>query len=301
MSNEAHHISVCVCTYKRPQPLKHLLEELRSQDTGGAFSYSIVVVDNDQSRSAEPVVAEFAASSTVPIKYCTESQQNIPLARNKAIENAEGDLIAFIDDDEFPIKRWLLTLLEALNKYGADGVLGPVKPYFENEPPKWVVQGKFYDRPSYSTGFVIDWRKGRTGNVLLKRALFSNSTQRFNPAFRTGEDQDFFRRQIEKGHVFVWCHEAMAYEIVPPARWNWSFMLRRALLQGAASRLHPTFGVREIAISLIAIPVWAIALPFSLVLGHGRFMSPLVRLFNHLGRLLAFLGINPVGEPYVTN
>ncbi len=301
MSNEAHHISVCICTYKRPQPLKHLLEELRSQDTGGAFSYSIVVVDNDQSRSAESVVADFAASSTIPIKYCTESQQNIPLARNKAVENAEGDLIAFIDDDEFPIKRWLLTLFEALNKYGADGVLGPVKPYFENEPPKWVIQGKFYDRPSYPTGFVIDWRKGRTGNVLLKRVLFSDSAQRFNPAFRTGEDQDFFRRQIEKGHVFVWCHEAMAYEVVPAARWNRSFMIRRALLQGSASRLHPTFGVREIAISLIAIPVWAIALPFSLVLGHGRFMSPLVRLFNHLGRLLAFLGINPVGEPYVTN
>ena len=35
MSNEAHHISVCICTYKRPQPLKHLLEELRGQDTGG--------------------------------------------------------------------------------------------------------------------------------------------------------------------------------------------------------------------------------------------------------------------------
>ena len=129
-----------------------------------------------------------ATSSTIPVKYCTESHQNIPLARNKAVENAEGDLIAFIDDDEFPIKRWLLTLFEALNRYGADGVLGPVKPYFENEPPKWVIQGKFYDRPSYPTGVVIDWRKGRTGNVLLKRVLFSDSAQRFNPAFRTGED-----------------------------------------------------------------------------------------------------------------
>ena len=57
----------------------------------------------------------------------------------------------------------------------------------------------------------------------------------------------------------------------------------------------------EATVNGIAIPVWAIALPFSLVLGHGMFMSPLVRLFNHLGRLLAFLGINPVGEPYVMN
>jgi hypothetical protein len=106
---------------------------------------------------------------------------------------------------------------------------------------------------------------------------------------------------IEKGHVFIWCHEAQAYEVVPPARWDYSFMIRRALLQGAASRLHPTFGTRDIAISIIAVPAWAIALPFALILGHGRFMSSLISLFNHLGKLLALLGINPVGEPYVTS
>jgi succinoglycan biosynthesis protein ExoM len=223
------------------------------------------------------------------------------MARNRAIENAAGDLIAFIDDDEFPIKRWLLTLFEALNKFGVDGVLGPVKPHFDDEPPQWVVKGKFYDRPSYPTGFVIDWRKGRTGNVLLKRQLFDPSTQVFSPEFRTGEDQDLFRRLIAKGHVFIWCHEAMAFEVVPRARWNYSFMLRRALLQGAASRLHPTFGVRDIAISMIAVPAYIAVLPFSLVLGQGRFMSPLVRLCNHAGRLLGSLGINPIGEPYVTS
>ena len=299
MSNE--HISVCVCTYKRPQLLKRLLDALRDQESGGLFSYSIVVVDNDRSRSAEDVVGEFGASSGIPIKYCVEPQQNIAMARNRAIENAAGDLIAFIDDDEFPIKRWLLTLFEALHKFGVDGVLGPVKPHFDDEPPQWVVKGKFYDRPSYPTGFVIDWRKGRTGNVLLKRQLFDPSTQVFSPEFRTGEDQDLFRRLIAKGHVFIWCHEAMAFEVVPRARWNYSFMLRRALLQGAASRLHPTFGVRDIAISMIAVPAYIAVLPFSLVLGQGRFMSPLVRLCNHAGRLLASLGINPIGEPYVTS
>jgi len=295
------HISVCVCTYKRPQLLKRLLDALRDQESGGLFSYSIVVVDNDRSRSAEDVVGEFGASSGIPTKYCVEPQQNIAMARNRAIENAAGDLIAFIDDDEFPIKRWLLTLFEALHKFGVDGVLGPVKPHFDDEPPQWVVKGKFYDRPSYPTGFVIDWRKGRTGNVLLKRQLFDPSTQVFSPEFRTGEDQDLFRILIAKGHVFILCHEAMSFEVVPRARWNYSFMLRRALLQGAASRLHPTFGVRDIAISMIAVPAYIAVLPFSLVLGQGRFMSPLVRLCNHAGRLLASLGINPIGEPYVTS
>ena len=173
--------------------------------------------------------------------------------------------------------------------------------HFDEEPPKWVVKGKFYERPTYTTGFVIDWRKGRTNNVLLKKRIFAAGAQPFRPEFRTGEDQDFFRRMIEKGHVFIWCNEAVAYEAVPPIRWKRMFMLRRALLQGTDSVVHPTFGALDIAKSVIAIPAYTGALPFALVLGHHRFMILLVKLFDHIGRLLALLGINPIREPYVTD
>src|SRR6266480_976888 len=168
MTPKPKHISVCICTYRRPEFLKRLLEELGRQDTGGLFTYSIVVADNDQHQSAKEVVSHFAAGSSVSINYCVEARQNIALARNKAIECASGDFVAFIDDDEFPTRRWLLTLFTACHEYNVDGVLGPVKPHFCEEPPEWLVKGRFYERPTYATGFVIDWRKGRTGNVLLK-------------------------------------------------------------------------------------------------------------------------------------
>src|SRR5207245_11391150 len=111
------HISVCICTYKRPGFLKRLLRELDRQETESDFTYSIVVADNDRLQSASPVVSECAMTSSIPIKYCVEPEQNIALARNKAVENASGDYIAFIDDDEFPAKDWLLTLFRACNKY----------------------------------------------------------------------------------------------------------------------------------------------------------------------------------------
>jgi succinoglycan biosynthesis protein ExoM len=294
------HIAVCICTYQRPDLLKRLLEGLAGQHTEGLFTYSIVVVDNDQGRSAEPATGEFSRGSSVPIKYCVEPRQNIALARNKAVEVAEGDFVAFIDDDEFPTKPWLLTLFKTCRERQVDGVLGPVKPHFDVQPPKWVVTGKFYDRPSYPTGLVIDGKKGRTGNVLLKKEVFAGQDSPFRPEFRTGEDQDFFGRMIEKGHVFIWCHEALAYEVVPPIRWNRAFMLRRALLRGATSRLHNRFGAREVATSIVAVPVYTVALPFALVLGQGRFMKYLVSLFDHIGRLLALIGINPVRDTYVT-
>lgn len=298
-SKAVNHICVCVCTYKRSEFLRRLLQELALQDTDGQFTYSIVVVDNDHLRSAEAVLSDFAAASAIPCRYFVEPRQNIALARNKAIENARGDFIAFIDDDEFPTKRWLLTLYQACNEFSVDGVLGPVKPHFEVQPPRWVTESRLFDRPSYPTGFVIDWRKGRTGNVLLKSSVFPVGEQAFRPQFRTGEDQDFFRRVIQKGFEFIWCEEAEAGEVVPPIRWKCRFMLRKALLRGAVATVHPTFGMRDIGKSLVAVPVYTAALPFALIMGFHRFMTLLVKIFDHLGALLSCVGINFIEDPYV--
>jgi len=301
MNTALNHISVCICTFRRPEMLKRLLLALQEQKTEGLFTYSIVVADNDGGRSAEPVVSEFAANSAVAVRYCVQPEQNISLTRNKAIENATGDYIAFIDDDEFTDNRWLLTLLKVLNHYKVDGVIGPVKPYFGENAPKWVVKGKFYDRPSYVTGFVIDWTKGRTGNVLLKRDILEGVQAPFSPEFHRAGDQDFFRRMIEKGHVFIWCDEAVAYEVVPPIRWTRTFMLKRALLRGTIRMQHPISRGRKIVKALIAIPAYTLALPFSFVLGQDKFMYLLIRLCDHSASLLTFVGIKPVRSQLITD
>lgn len=293
------HVCVCICTYRRPMLLARLLEALACQETEDAFTYSIVVADNDATRSSEPVVQAFGASAAVSVRYDVEPRRNIALARNKAIEIAKGDFIAFIDDDECPPPRWLLTLFTACRQYGVAGVLGPVRPRFEESPPRWVVTGKFYERPTYPTGFVIGWRQGRTGNVLLKREVFDGDTPPFRPEFLTGEDQDFFRRMIERGHRFVWCEEASVQEVVPPVRWRRTFMMRRALLRGGVSLFHPTFGVRDVVKSLVAVPAYLALLPLALLLGQARFMTYVVKLCDHLGRLLALVRIKPIKQAYV--
>jgi succinoglycan biosynthesis protein ExoM len=293
-------ITVCIITYKRQRFLQRLLQELNRQQTGGLFCYQIGVTDNDAAESARGVVDEFRKVAQVPIRYCVEHRQNISMARNKAVEVAQGDYLAFIDDDEFPTETWLLTLFKACAEFQADGVLGPVKPCFEQEPPEWVIKGKFHERATYPTGFVIDWRKGRTGNVLLKRSLFVGEAEPFRPEFLTGEDQDFFRRMIERGYKFVWCDEAVAYEFTPPMRSKPSFMLKKALLRGGISLLEPGQELPLVLKSLLAVAVYVPALPFLLVAGKHLFMRYLVRTFDHLGRLLGFLNINPVKQKYLT-
>ena len=61
----------------------------------------------------------------------------------------------------------------------------------------------------------------------------------------------------------------------------------------------PTLGARGIAKSVIAVPGYTAALPFALALGHHQFMTLLVKLVSHIGRLLAILGIKPI-KAYVT-
>ena len=291
------HITVCVCTYKRPWLLQRLFEELRAQRTDGLFSYSIVVADNDREESAKEAVTNFAATCLVKTVYCVEPVANIARARNKVVSNAEGDYLAFIDDDEFPGKDWLLVMWKALNAHKVDGVLAPVLPFFEPGTPQWIVKAGFYDRARHETGFVMGWQECRTGNVLIRRRLVEGIDEVFNPEFGAqGEDQDFFRRMIEKGCKFIWCDEAPAYEVVPPHRCERRFLLKRALLRGTTTFRHRRNLAKNLVKSLIAVPLYALALPFLLILGHHYFMRYLVRLCDHLGRLLAVVNLNPVKE-----
>jgi succinoglycan biosynthesis protein ExoM len=294
------HIVVCICTYKRPQLLKRLLDELSQQEIEGQFTCSVVVADNDASRSAEQVASEFARESGMAVKYCVEPRQGISLARNKAVEAATGDFIAFIDDDEFPSKRWLHTLLKTCTEYRVDGVLGPVKEHFDEQPPMWIVKGDFFQRPTYPTGTVLDWMNTRTGNVLLRTDLFDGVAEPFRPKFRSGEDQDFFRRMINKGRVFIWCNEAPVYEIVPPSRWKRTYLLKKALLFGSMSAVHDSFAPHEVLKSVIAVPAYMAALPFAFMLGQHRFMTLFVKLCHHLGKLLSLAGIKPIADMYVS-
>lgn len=294
------HICVCICTYKRPEPLKRLLRDLNRQRTNAQFTYSIVVTDNDPECSAKSAVAEVRALLSVPLKYCVEPNRSIARARNCALANAEGDYLALIDDDEFPVEDWLLTLLTTCRRYGVDGVLGPVKRYFEHEPPRWLKKSSLYDRRVHPTGMQVKWKGARTGNVLMNRSIVADEAMPFRPEFRAGEDQDFFRRKIAEGYRFVWSAEAVAYEVIPETRWKRMYYVRKAVLQGATAAQHANYSARMIVKSAIAVPLYAILLPIGLIAGQHRFMTLLVKLCDHGGKLLQSVHMNPIREEYVS-
>jgi succinoglycan biosynthesis protein ExoM len=300
-SHPVPHISVCVCSYRRQRLLRRLLLKLNQQATDGLFTYSIVVADNDDEKSGATVVARMSSLCKVPIRYCVEPRRNIALARNKAIENAEGAFVALIDDDEFPEPTWLLTLYQTLCEYRVDGVLGVVRRHFEEVPPAWFRKSGIYSRKVNPTGAVVRWKESRTGNALLKRGMLVCDPAPFRPEFRAGEDQDFFRRKIEAGYKFIWSADAVVCETIPPARWRRSYILRKAVLQGATAALQPNCTGLNITKSLIAVPLYLMILPFTLLVGQQYFMRLMVKICDHAGKLRMRTGIDLVREEYVSD
>jgi glycosyltransferase involved in cell wall biosynthesis len=289
------HIDVCICTFRRAELLLRLLNALERQETGGLFSFSAVVSDNDAERSARPVVESFSAKSKLKVVYTAEPRQNIALARNRALEQASGDYIAFIDDDEFPCADWLQQMLATCERFRVAGVLGPVRPHFDRPPPRWLIAGRFCERPEHPTGTTMHWSKSRTGNLLFRRTIVQGMREPFRPEFGTGgEDVDFFRRMALVGHVFVWCNEGAAYEVVPPSRWTRSYMLKRALLRG-----RNNFNFRDakaLVKSFLAVPAYSLVLPGALLFGQHVFMKYGIKFCDHLGRVLASLRLHPIKD-----
>lgn len=290
------HISVCICTYKRPGLLSNLLTKLQEQHTDNLFTYSVVIVDNDVNKTAKSVVEAYKQKSSFNIDYFIEPEQNISLARNKAVGNARGNFIALIDDDEYPGPNWLSNFHKELKNIKADGSLGPVVPYYPAGIPEWIIKSKIWEMRSKKTGAILNWPETRTSNVFLNRKVLDGQLEPFNPKFGLtgGEDQDFFKRMMNEGYRFVWCNEAVVFEVIPPERWSRSFYLKKYLQMGGqtgelAKKWSFTRKCKWFVKAILAISFYSVVLPFSYLVGQHVFMKCLLKDLYFIGWVAGFL------------
>jgi cellulose synthase/poly-beta-1,6-N-acetylglucosamine synthase-like glycosyltransferase len=232
-------VVVCALTYQRPDGLHRLLEGLqRLVFTGPPPEIRFVIVDNDPAGSGHALCEEFATRLRGPLQYVVEPQPGIAPARNAALHNAaDAEWICFIDDDEVPEPQWLAELLRVQREYQADVVAGPVLSHFPDRIPKWVLEGRFFDRRRYPTGHRL--KHAFTGNVLFRRRILEDLQLRFDPrwAFTGGEDRHFFQRIALAGYRIVWADEAVATEWVPSERATAAWLIRRRYRAGNATSL----------------------------------------------------------------
>lgn len=295
-------ISVCIATCQRPERLRALLGDLARQSR---LPREVVVVDNDGAGSARTVVEDArAAGAAYPIRYEILARKNVSLARNRTVELAGGDWLAFIDDDERAPPDWLDRLAGAADRFPADGVLGPVDPVLPEHAPDWVRRGQFYHWARLDTGDIIPPNLLRFGNVLLRASALRTQQPVFDPAYGLtgGEDGDLLARLAQAGMRMVWCDEAVVTEPVETARLSLRWLLLRSLRGGQdfarhvlAGRHGPPTVLRRTQLFLRALAQMTVAgalAPLSLPLGRHVSAYWLTRACANFGKLSAFLGFH---------
>jgi succinoglycan biosynthesis protein ExoM len=233
-------VSIIIPTQRRPGPLLTAARSALDQAGVADEALELVVVDNDQSPSARPVVEQLAAGAPFPVIYVHEPRSGVANARNAAMAVAQGELIAFLDDDEEAPPGWLAALLDAQARFDADVVFGPVRA----RAPADVVEHRaylerFFSRVGPAQAGVIAGYYG-CGDSLIRRAALPDPRRPFSEArnHTGGEDDLLFGHMKAVGARFAWAPAAFVYEDPAPERLSLDYAIRRAFAYGHGPTAH---------------------------------------------------------------
>jgi GT2 family glycosyltransferase len=215
-------VTVAVCTRNRSENLAPCLEALER------LSYpmlDLLVVDN---APADDATERLVHSRHPRIRYARESKPGLSWARNRAIEEARSDILAFTDDDVVVDSGWVDALAAVFRHDAAVmAVTGLVVPY-ELETDAQVLFERYR---SFARGFTpmrvqvapverIAARHGATGsfgtgaNMAFRRRLFGEIGP-FDPSLGAGtltrgaDDLEMFFRVLKAGHALVYEPQAV--------------------------------------------------------------------------------------------
>jgi succinoglycan biosynthesis protein ExoM len=292
-------VSVCIPTFQRNERLRSLLDDLRHQSR---LPDQVVVVDNDPRGGARAIVEAYRTAAPFTVTYDVQPQPNIALTRNRTVELASGDWMAFVDDDERAPKEWLRELLHAAEVLGADGLLAPVEPQVPASAAAWIRRGTFYDFAHQPEGAEVPYECMRFGNVLLRGDLLRAEPGPFDASHElmAGEDTDLLVRLARKGAKILWSEKAPVFEPIEPVRLTFRWLMLRALSGGQAfARYTVAGGFKPIGLAgcilfyfrallqmILALAVAAVAWLF----GRHRSAAWLFKASANFGKLSSLYG-----------
>ncbi|HSL42441.1 MAG TPA: glycosyltransferase [Anaerolineales bacterium] len=219
-------VSVVVPTYKRPDLLRKCLHALLRQDFP-LYKYEIIVVDDAGSEETRSLVEDFQGREKVgerrfakafeqeaigcpPIRYAAATLTQGPAAaRNIGWRMAQGEIIAFTDDDCLPESGWLREGLTALKKNRA-AVTGQVIVPISHAPTD-------YEK---NVARLRDC-EFLTANCFCRRSILEECggfDERFTMAWR--EDSDLQFRLLSSSHPIEHAPAARVIHPVRPAPWG---------------------------------------------------------------------------------
>ena len=138
--------TVAIRTFNGAKRFPLVLERLRTQIQVEAITWEVLIVDNNSDDDTAEVIQSYQNDwKHCPLRYVFEPQQGASIARRRAIQEAMGSLIGFLDDDNLPSLNWVAaayTFGQAHTQAGAYS--SDIHPDYEVEPPKDFQKIAFY-------------------------------------------------------------------------------------------------------------------------------------------------------------
>ena len=175
-------VSVIITTYNRRAFLKPAVLSVLNQDYKDK---EIIVIDDGSTDDSFKEIEGF------PVQYIWKENGGISSARNKGIEAAGGDYIAFLDVDDLWKKKKLSTQMTVMSEEGYD---------ISYTDEIWMRNGKHLNQKSIHkkySGFIFEQCLPlciiSPSSVLMKRDIF-DVVGRFDETMSVCEDYDMWLR-----------------------------------------------------------------------------------------------------------
>lgn len=194
-------VSVIVNVCNREKYINKCLDSILSQKN---VDLEIIIVDDGSTDSSPEIIDNYAARYD-NIKVIHQDRMGLPGARNTGIENATGEFIIFVDDDDFLPDNAIFNLLQIRQVNDADLVIGNYATFNDDGTYRDVfkIPDKYCNRILSNREVcelllfcekthvvVVTWGK------LYKRSLWNNV--RFPIRMLRAQDQFVFHQILDK-------------------------------------------------------------------------------------------------------
>lgn len=196
-------VTVVVVTYNSAATVGETLSSLAEQ-TYSEDRYEVLVVDGGSADDTEALAEEYGAT------FDLVEGGTIGACRNRGIDLAEGDYVAFTDSDCAVPATWLRSHVDRIADTDDHvvGVGGPNRP-FPSDPPfaklvgslQGTVFGSGGSPQSHAIDRVREVRSVACCNVIYDAGVFEE--HRFDADINVGEDAEFHFRLSEAGYRFL--------------------------------------------------------------------------------------------------
>ncbi len=235
--------TIAIPTYNRADYLRQALASIDQQ----AFSrdqFEILVIDNNSSDHTKAVVAEFSECQPAP-RYILETKQGLDHGRNRAIDEARGEILIFADDDIITRPDWITQMCAPFagdtdHRVGAVG--GEVIPIFPDGLPPWIEEWHAPLAFRHDCGPLEPRDTPMGANLAFPRWVFEKlgpfhtALDRSAENYFSGGDSEMIRR-IRAANLEVWFSPAAAVQHqMPASRTTFGYASRHAF-DSARSRV----------------------------------------------------------------